>query len=128
MRALVLTLFLVGLAACADPYIESTTVLESGSDTVGPYQVQSVVIGSFDSDSVDLMYNPVDAKPHRYIPVRMHALDEDLRAGELFEAGIPGQPVGTTIRYYVRVLRDGEHVAESPPFGDLRPFILDILP
>ncbi len=95
---------------------------------MGPYLVQSIVIGSFDSDSVDLMYNPADSEPRHYIPIRMHARDEDLRTGELFEAGIPGQPAGTTIRYYVRVLRDGEPVAESPDFGDLRPFILDILP
>ena len=58
----------------------------------------------------------------------MEALDEDGRSGELFVANIPGQPTGTSIRYYVRVLRDDEQVAESPVGGDLRPFILNIRP
>lgn len=123
-----LMLLLVGLVACADPYIESTTVLESSSDTTGPYRVSSVVIGTYESDTVDLVYNPTDNDPRRYIPLRMEALDEDGRAGELFVADIPGQPAGTTIRYYIRVIRDDEQVAESPVGGDLRPFILNIAP
>ncbi|MCP4445510.1 MAG: hypothetical protein GY811_09235 [Myxococcales bacterium] len=123
-----LMLLLVGLSGCADPYIESTTDLESSSDSTGPYRVRTVIVGSFSGDTVDLMYNPTDSQPQRYIPLRMDSLDEDERAGELFAADIPGQPAGTTIRYYVRVLRDDETVAESPVGGDLRPFQLTIVP
>ncbi len=125
---LALVLLLLGLSACADPYIESTTELESSADTTGPYRVQSVVVGSLASDSIELLYNPTDSEPRRYIPIVMEALDEDGRAGELFVASIPGQPAGTAIRYYVRVLRDSEQVAESPVGGDVRPFILNIRP
>tara|TARA_R110002096_G_scaffold143328_1_gene299131 strand:+ start:100172 stop:100570 length:399 start_codon:yes stop_codon:yes gene_type:complete len=116
------------LSGCADPYFESTTDLGSSADTTGPYRVQTVVVGTHTSDTVELLYNPTDSEPRRYIPLPMEALDEDGRAGELFVANIPGQPGGTSIRYFVRVLRDDEQVAESPPGGDLRPFILNIRP
>ena len=116
------------LAACADPYIESTTELGSSADISGPYRVQSVVVGGFASDTVDLMYNPIDNQPQRYIPLAMVPVDDDQRAGELFEASIPGQPAGTTIRYYIRVLRDGDEVALAPVGGDLRPFVFRITP
>ena len=126
--SIALVLLALGLSACAEPYIESTTELESSSDTTGPYRVQTVVVGGLVSDSVELMYNPADSEPRRYIPLPMEALDEDGRTGELFIASIPGQPAGTSIRYYVRVLRDDEQVAESPVGGDLRPFIVNIRP
>lgn len=127
-HSLAILLLIIGLSACADPYIESTTELESSSDTTGPYRVQAVVVGGMASDNVELLYNPTDSEPRRYIPLLMEALDEDGRSGELFVASIPGQPAGTSIRYYVRVLRDDEQVAESPVGGDLRPFILNIRP
>ncbi len=123
-----LLLLFVGLCACADPFIESTTVLESSADTTGPYQVESIVVGLHGGDTVDLMYNPSDREAERYIPLRMEPQDEDGRAGEHFVAAIPGQPAGTTIRYYVRVLRDDEQIAEAPVGGDLRPFVLTIRP
>lgn len=121
-------LLLAGLASCADPYIESTTDLESSSDTTGPYQVRTIVVGTYASDDVELLYNPFDKEPENYIPIAMTPLDEDTRAGELFEASMPGQPAGTTVRYYIRVLRDDETVAESPVGGDIRPFRFDITP
>ncbi len=123
-----LLVLLLCLGACADPFIESATVIESGSDATGPYRVESVVIGLHSGDVVDLMYNPTDGEPERYIPLRMEALDEDGRAGEHFAAAIPGQPAGTTIRYYIRVLRGDEEVAEAPVGGDLRPFAFTIRP
>lgn len=126
--SLALVLLLTGLAACADPYIESTTVLESSSDSTGPYQVRTVVVGAYASDDVDLMYNPADKNPEHYIPLAMTPLEEDARSGELFSADMPGQPAGTTIRYYIRVLRDDETVAEAPVGGDIRPFQLTISP
>ena len=119
---------LAAATACDDPSIESTTQLESTADTTGPYRVHSVVHGAHDDDRVELFYNPIDDSPSRYFLNTMRPLDDDGQAGELFAGQIPGQPAGTTIRYFVAVYRDGERVAEDPVGGDLRPFVLSIEP
>jgi hypothetical protein len=116
------------LASCADPFIESTTLLGDTPDTIGPYTVQSVVFGINEDDIVEVFYNAVDNSPERYIPIRMEGLDDDGRSAELFEGAIPGQDAGATIRYFVAVDRQGERVAEDPVGGDLRPFMLRISP
>lgn len=116
------------LAACADPFIESTAVLGETPDTIGPYEVRSVVLGINDGDKVELFYNAIDNEPSRYIPVSMEGVDDDGRSAELYVGGIPGQEPGATVRYFVAVDRDGERVAEDPVGGDLRPFVLRISP
>ena len=114
--------------ACAAPFIESTTLLGETSDTTGPYQVSSVVIGVHGGDKVELFYNASGTDPGRYIPVSMEGVDDDGRSAEFFVGDIPGHQLGTTIRYFVAVDRDGERVAEDPVGGDLRPFMLRISP
>ncbi len=126
LAALLPTLLL--LVACADPFIESTTVLSSTPDTVGPYHVRSVVLGVNDGDKIEVFYNALDDDPDRYIPIRMAGVDDDGRAAELYVGSIPGQAAGSTVRYFVAVDRDGERVAEDPALGDLRPFMLRIAP
>ncbi len=124
--SLIPTMLLV--ASCADPFIESTTLLADTPDTVGPYQVRSVVHGLNEGDRVEIFFNSIDDTPDRYIPLRMEGLDDDGRSAELFVAGIPGQDAGTTIRYYIAVNRNGDIVAEDPVGRDLRPFVLRITP
>jgi hypothetical protein len=114
--------------ACADPFIESTTLFGETADTMGPYRVRSVVIGVNGGDKVEVFYNSLDNDPDHFIPVIMEAVDDDGRSGELFAGSIPGQDSGATIRYFVAVDRDGERVAEDPVGGDLRPFMLSISP
>lgn len=114
--------------ACADPFIESTTVLGSTIDTDGPYEVRTVVIGNLESDRVELFYNSVDQEPEHYLRLVMEPLDADGRPAELFRGAIPGQAAGTVIRYFVAVERDGSQVAEDPVGGDLRPFTLTVRP
>lgn len=116
------------LGACADPFIESTTVLSATTDTVGPYHVRSVVLGVNDGDKIEVFYNALDDDPDRYIPLRMEGIDDDGRSAELYVGSIPGQAAGSTVRYFVAVDRDGERVAEDPVGGDLRPFMLRIAP
>ena len=112
--------------ACADPTIDSTSVLTETEDTIGPYRVHSVILGALPTDQVEVFYNTLDNLPEHYIPRPMNPIDADGRAGEVFLGQLPGQPAGTAIRYYIAVTRDGERVAEDPVGGDLRPFTLRI--
>jgi hypothetical protein len=115
-------------ASCADPFIESTTLLGNTTDTVGPYEVRSVVLGLNEGDRVELFYNAIDSSPARYIPLLMEGIDDDGRTAELYTGSIPGQETGSTIRYYVAIDRNGGRIAEDPVGGDLQPFIINILP
>lgn len=109
------------VAACdvSAPLIESTTRLESTSDTIGPYVVHSVIVG-LDDEYVDLDYLVDDAK--RFIPVPMTAVDGE----ERFRGEIPGQPSGTVISYYVAVVRDGVRVAADPDAAGAGPYVFVI--
>jgi hypothetical protein len=106
------------LAACdvSAPLIESTTRLGPTGDTVGPYVVHTVIIG-WDGEHVDLDYLVDDAE--RFIPVPMTAVDGE----ERFRGEIPGQPAGTTISYYVAVVRDGVRVASDPDAAGAGPYV-----
>ncbi len=126
-KASALAAFLWLSAGCADPTIDGTSVLEQSTDTLGPYRVRSVIVGTLVDDKIEVFYNALDNEPAHYIPLPMNPLDSDGRSGEIYVGQIPGQASGTLIRYYVAVSRDGEHVAEDPVGGDLRPFELRIV-
>lgn len=109
----------LALGACsevASPYIDSTSRLGNTPDTVGPYVVQSVVIGVVGSDRVELNYTVDDE--NRYVPLLMAEAND----GERFSAGIPGQPTGTEILYYVAVVRDGERWTADPDGAGAVPY------
>ena len=108
-------------ACTAPPVIESTTLLQATTDTVGPYEVQSVVLGITDQ-VVELRYRPGDGT--RFIPLVMSADD----SGERFRAAIPGSPAGTRIGYYVAVLDDGFRIAADPDGAAARPHTFTIQP
>ena len=130
MRGLVAAAVLWAAAGCADPFIEATTRVGDTSDVVGPYSVRAVVVGVASGDRVELRFNVIDGEPENFIPVLMDEVDlgadDGTTRGELFRQGIPGQPAGTEILYYVAVTRDGEVVAEDPVGGDLRPFLFQV--
>lgn len=123
-----LAALVVAGTACADPIIDSTTVLVASNDTLGPYRVHSVILGTYSTDKVEVFFNTIDNEPAHYIPRPMNPIDGDGRSGEIYVGQISGQPLGTRIRYYVAVTRNGERVAEDPVGGDLRPFLLEIFP
>ncbi len=127
-KASALAVLIVLGSACADPTIDSTTVLAESNDTIGPYRVHSVILGTHPTDKVEVFFNALDNEPAHFIPGPMNPIDDDGRSGEVYLGQIPGQPAGTSIRYYVAVTRDGERVAEDPVGGDLRPFLLEISP
>lgn len=122
-RPWLLGVVLLGLCACqqAPPVIESTTALQSTPDTVGPYVVQSVIVGVTDQD-VELRYQ-VDGDL-RFIPLPM--MSEP--GSELYRAAIPGRPTGSTISYYVTVLDGSERIADDPEAAAAGPYVFTILP
>ena len=101
---------LIVVAACSgpDPAIVSTTVLGSTHDTTGPYRVDTIVTGTDVDDVVDLMVAIDTTNESRFFPTVM---DSD---GERFAATIGGQPTGTEVFYFIRVVRDGELVVRDP--------------
>ena len=104
-------------AGCSEaaPIIESTTMLADTTDTVGPYAVETVVIGA-DGDAIELNYLVDD--DDEFIPIAMDWVSgTDVWLGE-----IPGRPVGSRISYYVEVLRDGERAAVDPVGAGARPY------
>ena len=121
--ALVLLGAMMLLPACveAPPVIEATTALSSTPDTTGPYVVQSVITDLAGDDRVVLRYIIDDAI--EFASLRMLE-DED---GERFSAGIPGQPAGTAIGYFVTVLRDGERITDDPTGAAARPYRFQIV-
>ncbi len=106
-------------AACdaATPVIESTTRLESTPDSVGPYVVNSVIIGA-DDDLVQLYYLIDDDLS--FVPVVME------RSGERYAAAIPGQASGSEIAYYVAVTRDGVRLVSDPEAAGAGPYLFTI--
>ncbi len=95
----------------ADPVIESTTRLEDTQDPIGPYTVESVVLGVARGDKVEIFYN-VDNQL-RFIPVVM----AEKADGELFIGAIPGRPAGSRITYYVAVTNDDGVRLVADPVG-----------
>ena len=128
MRILSLACLLFLAASCADPDIESTTLLEETTNTRGPYEIHTVIQSAQPGDKVELFYNAVDITPAHFIPLRMEPQGSDGQAADLFVGQIPGQPAGTTILYYIAVERDGSRVSEDPVGGDLRPYALLVTP
>lgn len=115
-----LPLAMVLLASACDaatPVIESTTRLESTADSVGPYVVNSVIIGA-DDDLVQLYYLIDDALT--FVALVME------RSGERYSAAIPGQPAGSEIAYYVAVTRDGTRLVSDPEAAGAGPYVFTI--
>ncbi len=115
-------------AGCADPFIESTTVLGDTTDFDGPYVVESIAVGTRSGDRVEVRHS----RPERQDGViGMLALDDDGDGpGDLFRAEIPGQPTGSEISYYVILVRD-EIVVDRDPAGegeDAPRFVFSISP
>lgn len=106
------------LGACspAPPIIESTSRLGNTTDTVGPYQVETVVLDTRADDKVEVFYN-VDNQI-AFIPLLM----TEQEGGELFIGAIPGRPAGSRISYFVAVSRDGQRLVADPDSAAALPY------
>lgn len=88
------------------PIISSTTELENTTDTEGPYIVQTKVTDETEVVSVTLKYE-VGAG---WTEVEMSPI-----GGDFYQAGIPGQPPGTTIKYYIEAVDNDGNISTDPP-------------
>ncbi len=76
--------------------IVHTAYLRNTEDNVGPYRVLALVVSDSQPLNVFVVYSTDNwKKAHK---VKMEKISEDIYAGE-----IPGQPAGTTIKYFILV-------------------------
>jgi hypothetical protein len=107
-------LAVIALGAACDaptPRILSTTVPGDTRDVLGPYVVQLAVRDVTGDDRVEVRYG-IDATT--FLAVEAEAREG---RGDLYAAGIPGQPRGTQITLFTTILRDGLEVVRDPPLA-----------
>jgi hypothetical protein len=112
VRTLAALSLALAVSACSepDPEILATTVLGSTHDTAGPYRVDAIVRNVAGDDEVVLRVGIDTGNEDRFFP---RAMAED-DTGERFTAAISGQPAGTSVVYFIEVIRDGDRVAIDP--------------
>ena len=94
-------------AGCADPFIESTTILADTTDLVGPYSVATVAIGTSEADRLEIRHRTGDTDD-----------STTMRGdGDLFEGSIPAPEAAGEIAYCV-LLISGDAIVDRDPGGD----------
>ncbi len=94
------------LVDIAGPSITNTTQLRSTEDTVGPYYVSATVTDYSALSTVTLIYR-VNGGP-------LLSLAMAPQGGNVYRAGIPGQPQTSHIEYYVQASDVVANVATDP--------------
>jgi hypothetical protein len=100
----ILLLFTVACGKNTPPEILQVTQVENTRDVAGPYEVLAFVIDDFNVVSVELRYK-VSAEEEVW--VKMAPV-----SGDVWGADIPGQAVGSRVKYYVAAT-DGEQPDEE---------------
>src|SRR5438552_2955615 len=101
------------------PVFLAATHLADTEDTVGPYGTAAFVIDDDRVASVSLYYS-TDFGAFTKVPLARG--DEDWWRG-----GIPGQPVGTTVRYYFEAADDGGRLARIPNAGSEDAWVFQVV-
>ena len=102
-----------GPADTIAPTIVDFDQLSNTSDTAGPYAVRAIVRDSMTSDhgffpsQAELVVTINGGSPMNNVPLRWAGHD-------LYRAEIPGQPVGTTVTYMIRVKDSAGNNADGP--------------
>jgi subtilisin family serine protease len=91
-----------------DPKIAFVTRLDNTNDTTGTYQVDAEAIDDGSISSVSLNFNIGDG------PVTLEMANT---GGNKYSASIPGQPLGTTISYFVVAKDDLENTSQTATFS-----------
>lgn len=95
------------LTDIAGPSIVNTTEYPSTDNTVGPYEIESMITDMSALTETVLYYR---TPGQGFVPVAMSALGADL-----FQGDIPGQSLGTMVQYYVQAADEGGNVTTDPP-------------
>jgi hypothetical protein len=96
------------------PAISGTTIQPNTGDTVGPYEIVTLIVDHSPIDAVGLLY---EIDESGWVEVPMSDRDDGSYA-----APIPGQPYETQIRYYVRAADAGGNSATDPPYAPLQTY------
>lgn len=86
--------------------ITETTFLLNTVDVVGPYSVNSHIADDQGVQSTSLLYSVNNGFHFSRLPMTVQ--------GNSFSASIPGQPLGTAVRYYVEAMDADGNVATDP--------------
>ncbi len=89
------------------PAFAGTTQYANTSDTVGPYMISTTVTEYSDFAELSLVYKAGGAG---WVSVPMVTV-----GGNTYAAGIPGQPHGSLVRYYIAGEDVGGNAATDPP-------------
>lgn len=90
----------------AGPDIANTTRYPSTDDTVGPYEIESTIT-DLSALVEKVLYYRIPG--HDFVPVSMSP-----QGNNVFQGGIPGQPLQTRVQYYVHASDQGGNVTTDP--------------
>lgn len=107
-----LALFALLVCACAleQPTILSVNGPSDTRNTQGPYAIHVVARAVSGDDDIVVRYSTLGI-PSSFLPVKATLRADD---AELYVGGIPGQPAGSSVHFYVAVLRDGDLLSTFP--------------
>lgn len=110
--ALVALLVCACISACAreEPTLLSVSVPGDTRSTQGPYAIHVVARAVSGDDDIVVRYSTLGI-PSSFLPAKATLRADD---AELYVAGIPGQPAGSSVHFYVAALRDGDLLSTIP--------------
>ena len=98
----------IRLASSKTPIFYNTTHMDSTDDTQGPYEIFSSIIDDGEITKASLLFRVTGTSSFEEIP-----MDEIITY--LFRGELPGQPLGTEVRYYLRTEDDSGNIVTDPP-------------
>jgi agmatine/peptidylarginine deiminase len=102
------------------PVVTGTTDLRSTDNTAGPYVVETTVTDNMGIAAVELLYR---VNGSAFTPVVMSPTGLNTYSG-----GIPGQPHGSYVEYYVRATDESDNEASDPPDAPATLFDFHVAP
>ncbi|MCF7801705.1 MAG: choice-of-anchor D domain-containing protein, partial [Candidatus Marinimicrobia bacterium] len=103
-----------------DPHISGVTRFDFTMDTAGPYVIEALITDNTELATTSLYYT---TDGNTYTEVPMTDMGDDVYSGD-----IPGQPVGTTVGYYVMAEDTSGNSAVMPEEGTYAFSVLSALP
>ncbi|MCF7842292.1 MAG: choice-of-anchor J domain-containing protein, partial [Lentisphaeria bacterium] len=103
-----------------NPHISGVTRFDFTMDTAGPYVIEALITDNTELAATSLYYT---TDGNTYTEVPMTDMGDDVYSGD-----IPGQPVGTTVGYYVMAEDTSGNSAVMPEEGTYAFSVLSALP
>lgn len=103
-----------------EPVLIAHRRLSDFPDTVASYRIEAEIATHADVDSVLLCWRPDTSQAFRRVPLT--------DSSGIYVGGIPGQPPGATIGYYLCVKTVSGRTVSKPPVGPDGPFTFAVQP